>query len=275
MTFEPKITAGLLEPLRREGLDTLEGAFAFDAGDDLSKPGLNGRRRTRLTLTDDEGREHELYLKRYPPEPPTRRLRRLWTHGRVMTPAAAEVRNIRGVLAAGISTMRAIAWGEQPATLAGGRSYLVVTAVPGDALERTGADWLRRCRRTGREDLIDELTRRLAELARRLHAAGLVHRDLYASHVFMHETESGPELYLIDLARVFTPRIRSFRWRVKDLAQIRYSMPAEWVESHWDEFLSAYLGDSVRRPDRWRRAIERKVRGMQRQAERRRRRSER
>ena len=72
-----------------------------------------------------------------------------------------------------------------------------------------------------------------------------MHRDLYTSHVFLDETPAGAELYLIDLARVFAPRWRRFRWRVKDLAQVKYSMPDRWVREHWDDFLAAYLGDTV------------------------------
>jgi tRNA A-37 threonylcarbamoyl transferase component Bud32 len=271
MTADPNLPDRLAEPLRREGLDTVEGAFAFQGGQDLSKPGLGGRRRTRFTLTDDTGREHALYLKRYEGEPLVRRLQRRWTHGRFATPAAVEVENIRAVRAAGVATMDAVAWGQQDRPLAAGRSYVVVTAVPGDALERRGREFLDRCRERDRFDLVEELTCRLAKIIRRLHAAGLVHRDLYASHVFLDEPNGRPELYLIDLARVFAPRWRYFRWRVKDLAQLRYSMPPAWAESHWAQFLREYLGGSVR-PHRWERAVERKAASIRRRAERQRRR---
>lgn len=273
MTIEADIPDALAAALRREGLDSVEGAFAFGAGEDLSKPGLGNRRRTRLTLTDEAGAEHKLYLKRYEPEPFSQRLRRFLTHGRFLTPAAAEAENIRCVLAAGVATMRVVAWGRQHRRLAGGRSYIVVTAVPGDALERCGAEWIESCRNAGRTDRIEELTGKLAEILRRLHSAGLVHRDLYASHVFLDDTDGTGELYLIDLARVFSPRSRRFRWRVKDLAQLKYSLPAWWVENYWLDLLSKYLAGASGRTARWARAIDSKVRSMQRQRERRSRRS--
>ena len=55
--------------LKREGLDTVEGAFACSGGELLSKPNLRGRQRVRLRLTDDAGRPVVWYLKRYGPVP--------------------------------------------------------------------------------------------------------------------------------------------------------------------------------------------------------------
>jgi heptose I phosphotransferase len=121
------------------------------------------------------------------------------------------------------------------------------------------------------------MTDKLAAVVRTLHQAGLVHRDLYACHVFAHDrgqtrdagetpaTHEGKmpsphaDLYLIDLARVFRPRWLTFRWRVKDLAQLHYSMPAAWVEKYWARFLEQYLTpDRSSHRDRWQRAVVRK-----------------
>ncbi len=58
--------------------------------------------------------------------------------------------------------------------------------------------------------------RAIADLARRLHACGLVHRDLYLCHLFVKPGEY--DLTLIDLARL--KRSTSRRRRVKDLAAL-------------------------------------------------------
>jgi tRNA A-37 threonylcarbamoyl transferase component Bud32 len=58
--------------------------------------------------------------------------------------------------------------------------------------------------------------RAVADLARRLHACGLVHRDLYLCHLFAKPGEH--DLTLIDLARM--KRSTSRRKRVKDLAAL-------------------------------------------------------
>jgi tRNA A-37 threonylcarbamoyl transferase component Bud32 len=217
----------------RLGLDSVEGAFAYGGGEDLHKAGLGHRRRTRIETADDRGRPMVLYLKRYGPEPIPARWRRWWQTGRWSSPAAAEAAAIRHVSAAGVPTMDLIAWGQQSP---GGRSFVVVSAVAGDALERCAASLL-----AGGEDRGDRLADALAELAGRLHAAGLVHRDFYASHIFAEAADGGLQLSLIDLARVFRPRWRRRRWRVKDLAQLHYSMPASWGKRHWSRFLSSYV----------------------------------
>jgi tRNA A-37 threonylcarbamoyl transferase component Bud32 len=58
--------------------------------------------------------------------------------------------------------------------------------------------------------------RAVADLARRLHACGLVHKDLYLCHLFVRPGEH--DLTLIDLARL--KRSRSRRRRIKDLAAL-------------------------------------------------------
>jgi len=247
--------AGLLADA---GLDTVEGAFACHRGHDLCKPGLGARRRTRITLTGPDGKPHQLYLKRYGPLRFRDRLRRLITLGPV-SPAAAEFENILAAGRAGVPTMDAIAWGQETGLplLAARRSYLVVSSVPGDAIERCGEEFL-----ASRPDAAEQLTDRLAQLVAALHAAGYVHRDLYASHVFLDASGDEVSLYLIDLARMFAPLRRKFRWRVKDLAQLKYSMPPPWVEACWDGFLDAYLARCPGRRDRCDRAIDRKVTAM-------------
>jgi len=258
----------LVELLRGEGLDTVDGALAYDRGEALTKPGLGGRRRTRLSLTDEAGQTHELYLKRYEREPFGRRVRRWLTQGRFASPAGVEFENIRAVRAAGVPAMQPIAWGEDPARFGAKRSYVIVSPVPGESLERCGEGFIARCGE--RAELIDELTGRLCRLVRTLHGAGYVHRDLYASHVFLDFSGGQVELSLIDLARAFRPRWRRFRWQVKDLAQLKYSMPSEWVRRCWDGFLREYLaGDEERRLRRWSRAIDRKVARMGRRVRRR------
>ena len=70
------------------------------------------------------------------------------------------------------------------------------------------------------------LSRSLAALVARLHNAGLVHRDLYMSHIFVTARgENDLNLSLLDLQRVVRTRWRRWRWIVKDLAALNYSTP--------------------------------------------------
>ncbi|MCJ7544588.1 MAG: lipopolysaccharide kinase InaA family protein [Phycisphaerae bacterium] len=243
--------------LSAAGLDTVEGAFAYGGGSDLTKPSLGSRRRrTEITLTNPRGAPHVLYLKRYGPEKLLARLRRAWTYGWGTGPAVVEHDNIQRARAAGVPTMQVLRFGQDAPSLAGRRGYLVVTAVPGEALERCAEGYLSR----GGPAAGAVLAVTLAELVAALHTAGYVHRDLYASHVFLEERSNEIQLCLIDLARMFAPRWRVFRWRVKDLAQLKYSMPPPWVQEHWDAFLRRYLERTRwRQGDRYNRAVDRKA----------------
>ena len=73
-------------------------------------------------------------------------------------------------------------------------------------------------------------------VARRFHAAGYNHRDLYCCHFFVKEPEPGRfEIRLIDLQRVQRRRRFRRRWIVKDLAQLAYSAPriGSSVRTRW------------------------------------------
>ncbi len=254
--------------LQREGLDTLGGAFDYSGGERLSKGGLGRRERIRLRLTDETGGAVEWYLKRYHHEHEHGGLLKCCcaVPGARPSPARRELENIRLLRAAGVPTMRAVACGERTNFWGAQRSYIVLTAVPGDALERCFGDFLDR---RGGTAAVEAFNDALVGLVARLHLAGLVHRDLYASHIFLEEAEDGPKLYLIDLARVFRPRWRRFRWRVKDLAELKYSMPAQWVDRHWRVFLEGYLARIGGRLGSWAKAVDRKVAGMRRRKARR------
>jgi tRNA A-37 threonylcarbamoyl transferase component Bud32 len=246
--------------LKREGLDTVEGAFAYAGGQELSKPGLGTRRRFRLELTDDSGRPVTWYMKRYGPAGRWRRLLRDFFLPWRRPPGRADVKGVVSLENAGVPTMRVVHGEEEWDGLGFIREYVILTAVPGDALERC----LAACLPRWDAQTVASFNAALLDLVRRLHGAGLVHRDLYASHVFLDETPDGPRLYLIDLTRIFRPRWRKFRWRVKDLSQLKYSMPASWVEQYWQAFLDGYLGDELGRRGRWARAIDRKAASMRR-----------
>lgn len=250
--------------IRERGLDTVAGAFAYPGGEDLVKPGLGNRRRTRIEIDTPDG-PTQWYLKRYGALPLSRRIRLALGKGRFCE-AEREFANVQAATNAGVPTMQALACGADRDLLGVKRSYILVSAVPGDALERVGESFVE----SHSEAEVEKLVEALAALTKKFHAAGFVHRDYYGAHIFLHEHEheheqadgGGFTLNLIDLARALQPCCRRFRWRVKDLAQLRYSMPWLWDrEGAWSQFLSLYL-DAPGEADRWARAIDAKVATM-------------
>ncbi len=263
MSILADATAEEADILRRLGLDTVEGAFAFRDGEAMTKPNLGNRERIRIRAGQTAAGPVVWYLKRYGPQSLAGRVHTL-VGGEGRIPGRREARNIAAVRAAGVPTMRALAAG-RGGWLGGCRSYVVMTAVPGEALERCLPGFYHRV--DSRSAAMARFNAALVELVRKLHAGGLMHRDLYASHIFMDETPGGPELFLIDLARVFRPRSRVFRWRVKDLAAMKYSLASEWVERFWDELLDRYLGEADEKTRRqYVLSIDRRVAWMRRRA---------
>lgn len=60
---------------------------------------------------------------------------------------------------------------------------------------------------------------------RRLHAAGLVFRDLYWNHLFAVDLDAATAPTFIDVERVLRPRLMWRRWLVKDLAGLVAGWP--------------------------------------------------
>jgi tRNA A-37 threonylcarbamoyl transferase component Bud32 len=265
---DPTLHPTVIRFIEDHHLESVKEAFAFEEGEDLVKPGLGRRRRIRMCISDRENRRWEMFMKRYDVSSLWTRIWRFLTGRRKWSEARREFETIQALRQGGVPTMRQIVWGGEQGLLAVKRSYVVVSAVPGDALERSGEEFVQRHLKT--PEVIEELTDELVYVVRRLHELGFVHRDLYASHIFLHDHEGRMKLYLIDLARAFRPRWRMFRWRVKDLAQLKFSMPWVWVKLFWKRFLEGYLQPREEEwIEKWEQAIDAKVTSMARQQQRR------
>lgn len=230
-----RVANGFEPLLRSAGLGSLPGLFAWNSGERLDKPGLEDwRQRWRIRLTDAQGTQRTLYLKRFD-RPPLRRQWERWRLARNLSTAGIEWQNARDLAGAGIRAAEPVAFGEQMVGPMERRSAILLGEAPGMSLERwvparlppasADPDPTRRGRR------LDGLARFVA----RFHAAGFVHRDLYLCHVFFDEStfekamKAEQAFCLIDLQRVFRPRWRKRRWIVKDLAALDFSTPLDRV----------------------------------------------
>jgi hypothetical protein len=78
-----------------------------------------------------------------------------------------------------------------------------------------------------------------------MHASGYHHRDLNATHILLHcaHDQKKPDLALFDLQRVEEKNIPSYRWMIKGLARLNYSLnhPAFHLQDKVKLFL-AYRG---------------------------------
>jgi hypothetical protein len=109
----------------------------------------------------------------------------------------------------------------------------------------TGSEGLQR-----RRILLSEISR----LARDMHQQGFNHLDFNATHILVHY-ENGlrpPKLALFDFQRVDKRKFLRFRWKIKSLARLNYSLPTEiFTEKDREHlFLSYLMKDKLKSFDR-------------------------
>jgi tRNA A-37 threonylcarbamoyl transferase component Bud32 len=202
----------------------LEGLFERLAATVRDGAVLRETRGRRTVAAAVDGRR--LVVKRFVGDEP-----RDWWHERLRgeprSPARREAAALAAARAAGLAVPRPLVWcGESPARLApprpgsGATSFLVLEWVD-------HATHLARALAAASAAERTHLVRAAVDLVARFHAAGFVHRDLYAPH-FVIERASGA-LVLLDLgrARRCDPNARASRRRfVKDLAALHATLPA-------------------------------------------------
>lgn len=231
--------------LDKHGLTSHDTVFSFQAAQNLTKKNL-APFRMRLQFEIDLPGSTEpttVFLKRYNSPPVTAQFSN-WLAARCRKSCAMHEYDIMIALAAvGIGAPKPICCGEQWGPLFEKRSFILTVRIPdAKALERK----LPRCFNVPptKENLQRrrEFIAKLAGFIKKFHETGYRHRDLYFSHIFYGEKGG---FFLIDLARVFKPRVLKRRFQVKDLSQIYYSAPGRYF-SRTDRlrFYLTYAGRS-------------------------------
>jgi len=231
-----RVARALAPLLRENGLETLDRMMALSGGTMMRS--VPGRSTVRIELKLPSGGTQVTFLKRYEPAylTPTRRLLRLLHWPGAKDEALNEWEAIHALRAAGFSTAEPIAVGQNQSFGVVLRSFLLTAEIAGGIAAH---DYARSLEARPRR----ELALQVAELTRRFHGAGFVHKDCYLSHLFVVERGSGRELFFIDLQRVARPRGFRRRWVIKDLAQLAYSAQLSGATSRdLLAFTRAYFG---------------------------------
>jgi len=238
--------------LRSNRLTTFRALMDYQGGTN-AKNVLRERTTTRIVLTDETGREQPFYIKRHRP-PPWKEYVKPWLRlTRPILGARNEWEAILRFHAASIRTMIPIALGECRR-----HSFLVTASIEGcEKLSHWMDDHLIDGPRLDRSQIIPLLVD-VAQITRRMHAAGLHHQDFYLTHLLLpdepdrpaeEDEESRTGIHVIDLGRARYRKRLSRRWIVKDLAQLNYSAR---LLTHSDRrrFLELYLGRPLTPADR-------------------------
>lgn len=149
-----------------------------------------------------------------------------------------------------ISSLIPVACGQQGWNPAKKQSFIITRELKDTvSLEDLVLKWQER------EDFIHlkrKIIRQVATLARRMHAGGMNHRDLYICHLhvsrsWLDNPQGDPEIFVIDLHRAQIRRRVPQRWLVKDVASLYFSsMEAGLTFRDTLRFMRDYTGMSLR-----------------------------
>ncbi|MCX6358043.1 MAG: hypothetical protein NT045_09280 [Candidatus Aureabacteria bacterium] len=220
--------------LKAAGIDSYASLMRFAGGELLRDKGVRRIRWIALQENIPGSAPVTVYLKQHRRGSLLGTLKALLALRLPLSPAATEWEAIMALHAAGVETMSPVALAERRLFPALGPSAILTLAAEGERLEDSvrflsGKSAKKRC-----------IIAALAECARRMHAAGLNHRDFYLSHIFLRR-DGVP--VLIDLQRVQHKARGRNRWVIKDLAALNYSAP-RGVVTRTDRlrFAHRYLG---------------------------------
>ena len=163
--------------------------------------------------------------------------------------AGNEWQAIHRLTAIGIDTMRAVAFGQRGWNPARRHSFLVTEELaPTISLEDFCREW---AHQPPSAALKHALIRRVADMAGRMHRAGVNHRDFYLCHFLLHlepqPTAQNLKLSLIDLHRAQSRTQVPRRWRDKDLAGLYFSaLGIGLTQRDFLRFLRVYFARPLR-----------------------------
>jgi hypothetical protein len=212
------------QALTKLGLTSVDNVFSFDQGQYLFKENIGGFRSRFRFHTDHPTRT--FFLKRYDHAPVKAQLTNWISGGKRRSCCQTELDPIRNLNRQQVCAPSPVAYGCQWGWLFEKRSFLITEKIPdGDSLERRLPQYFYAPGTAQAMSQRRAFIKHLAQFIRRFHDLGYRHRDLYLAHIFC---DTKDKLYLIDLARAFRPIFFQQRFLVKDLAQVFYSMPAQY-----------------------------------------------
>lgn len=146
----------------------------------------------------------------------------------------------RHLEAAGLTAPRVAAYAEDDAPAPSRASFVLTDELAGyEDLKVKTLRWLEAAPTPFEKR---RLLIRIADFARRFHAAGLVHRDFYLCHLLEHP-DADLDLGVLDLHRALIFDEIPENWRLKDLAALLYSsldLPVSRLS--WLRFVRIYTG---------------------------------
>ncbi|ABA88524.1 lipopolysaccharide kinase [Syntrophotalea carbinolica DSM 2380] len=146
----------------------------------------------------------------------------------------------------GIDTAQLVAFGVDGRWPTTQRSFIITRALPQSCtLNELCMQW----KQQPSAKLKRQLIRAVGEIVAKMHGAGINHRDLYVNHFrlplnWLENPIGEPPLFLMDLHRAQEHTVLSYRWRVKDLAALLFSVLGKPLSKRDHlRFLQTYFGE--------------------------------
>jgi len=217
------IYEGWHERLARAGLDSFDALFSCSEGEVFSEKPW----RVTMRIALEGAPTGHVFIKRFHRVPWRRCLKRLFSLSAPKSCADEELANISRLEAIGIESFAPVAFGWRMGFRGlWEQSFFVTDEVAGGMpADRFAAENFSGSPDAQATSAKRRLVRSIAAVARRLHRAGLNHRDFYLCHIFIRPVAGAdPVIHLLDLGRVMRHSgPRRMRWLIKDIAALDYS----------------------------------------------------
>jgi heptose I phosphotransferase len=210
------------------GLNDFDPIWRFQEGNTVKD--IRPRSVIRINVPGQD-RERIFYLKRHRPEfMGFRCLLRLIFPNQTFSQGKIEFKNICDFRKKALATAAPVAAGEKWLPFPWMGSFLITEDfAPYVSLEKRLRDAPEFFMGTDGDLRKKAMLREVATLARKMHQSGFNHLDFNATHILLlYEPESNiPKTALFDLQRVDRKKIFKFRWMIKSLARLNYTLPED------------------------------------------------
>lgn len=214
------------------GLDRFESIWRYDGGQTIKK--IKARSVSRISVPDGDGKR-TFYLKRHNREfIGLRRLIARLFQQTALSQGKEEFTNICTFRAQKLATVDPVVAGERSARFFWAESFLITEDfspyISLEELMRDRPDFFMGPEGKSRRRI---LLNRIALYAQKMHRSGFNHRDFNATHILLlYENGSNdPKIALFDLQRVEKRKYLRFRWMIKSLARLNYTLPDDLFDT--------------------------------------------
>ena len=212
--------------LKQAGLDGFDAVWKYRGGETIKS--MTARSVCRFRVRHED-RDRVFYLKRHRPEfIGPRGLFRSTGNRRTRSQGWREFANICDFRKFGIATASPVAAGTRFVRFFWMESFFMSESfLPFISLEELLANRPEFFKGPEGDRRKPILLAEIAALARKMHENGFNHRDFNATHILLHygKPEAVPQTALFDLQRVDNSGPLRFRWPVKTLAELNFTLP--------------------------------------------------